>query len=128
MLAENTLVAWLKDRHGWRHYDGRVVDIGFAFTVSPQPDAYLMGDQAAFVMGLGPTIVLKRTGAVWGTGGNPYFMPLWQARTEEEFEAAFRRTHPQDDPARPPESVPFDYRPKRARGALRRLFGASEDS
>lgn len=106
MLSPQQLGEWVRATYGPRHADRRVSDIGFAWLIDTQPDAYLDGDTSAMTWGGGPVIVVKRTGAVWHTGSNPMFFPLYEARTEEEFRRAMAAAMPQCDPDRPPETIP----------------------
>lgn len=94
------LTVWLSDQFGWRVFDGRITDIGYAYSVSTHPDAYHAGDQSAMTYGNGPLIAIKRTGHVWAFGSNPAEMPIFEARDEETFYAAMSGR----DPDRP------DYR------------------
>lgn len=107
MLTRERLIKWMRARYGWRHLDRRINDLGYAYSIDTHPDAFHDGDRSAMTIGNGPILVIKRTGGVWGTGSNPLFGPLWQARTEEEFNQAMATVMPANDPARPPERVPL---------------------
>jgi hypothetical protein len=63
-VTREQVAAWLGERSGWRHLDGRITDLGWLFLVNTQPDDFLDGtgpqDPAA-----GPIVVVKGGGAVW---------------------------------------------------------------
>ncbi|MBT2365065.1 hypothetical protein J7E88_06970 [Streptomyces sp. ISL-10] len=99
--------AWVGAAYGTARPERRITDIGYAYVVNTQPEAYLDGDASAMTYGGGPLIVVKRDGAVWGFGSDPIFMPLYEARTEEEFRRAMARIMPQWDPDRPSSRIPF---------------------
>jgi hypothetical protein len=98
------LTVWLGEQFGWRVFDGRIADTGYAYSISTQPDAYHAGDQSAMTYGNGPLIAVKRTGHVWAFGSNPVEMPIFAARDEEAFYATLA-TMPGRDPLRPDYQV-----------------------
>lgn len=83
--AEDRLAEWLRATRGWRTIDGRIRDLGWAFAVSPQPDAYHDGNQLAMMYGVGPLIAVKRSGAVWALSSTPTESSLVGAKNEAEF-------------------------------------------
>jgi hypothetical protein len=101
-VTMDVLPPWLSRQFGWQVIEGRIHDLGYAYSVSTQPDAYHAGDQSAMTYGNGPLIVIKRTGAVWALGANPVEMPIFEARDDESFYAALasvfpgRHYHPPD--------------------------------
>ncbi|MFD3440287.1 hypothetical protein ACFWU3_22560 [Streptomyces sp. NPDC058685] len=110
MLTSRHLAEWVSARYGPRHAEGRIRDLGFAWSVDTQPDAYLDGDTSAMTYGNGPDIVVKRTGAVWQFGSSPMMLPLYEARTEEELRRAMAKLMPGADLDRPRETVPAPAR------------------
>lgn len=101
MLSMAALEDWLAHQYGWREFDGRITDIGYAYAVSTHPDAYHAGDQSAMTYGNGPLIVIKRTGALWGFGSNPIFLPVFEAQDEQSFDAAVAAAMPGRNLAQP---------------------------
>ncbi|MEV4682658.1 hypothetical protein [Streptomyces kurssanovii] len=106
MLTYEQVRDWVRGRYGPRHAERRITDIGYAYAVSTQPDAYLDGDTSAMTYGNGPELVVKRTGAVWQFGSGPATMPLYDVRSEDELRRAMAALLPGWDPDRPHESVP----------------------
>ncbi|WP_433332302.1 hypothetical protein [Spirillospora sp. CA-294931] len=102
MLTRERLVEWMRARYGWRHIERRVSDLGYAYSIDTQPDEYLDGDQSAMTYGNGPLIVIKSSGAVWSFGSNPMFLPIYQARSEDEFVRALSAL---------PAGAPHEYVP-----------------
>ncbi|RZS34293.1 hypothetical protein EV193_10980 [Herbihabitans rhizosphaerae] len=92
MVTHERLVEWLRTEYGWRHLDKRVHDLGYAYSVDTQPDAYHDGDENAMTWGNGPLLVIKSSGKVYEFGSNPMFQPIWTASTEQEFDAAVKAT------------------------------------
>jgi hypothetical protein len=84
-LTRAQLAAWLQATHGWRHIDSRISDLGWAFSVSTQPDLYHDGNRDAMTFGNGPLIVARRTGEVWTLSSTPDMVPAFSARTRQEF-------------------------------------------
>ncbi|MER7666411.1 MULTISPECIES: hypothetical protein [unclassified Streptomyces] len=111
MLTSRDLAEWVRARYGPRHTDRRIRDLGFAWSIDTQPDAYLDGDTSAMTYGNGPDLVVKRTGAVWQFGSNPMMLPLYEARTEVELRRAMAKLIPGADLDRPPETVPAPAQP-----------------
>ncbi|GGT10792.1 hypothetical protein GCM10010271_11650 [Streptomyces kurssanovii] len=107
MLTYEQVRDWVHGRYGPRHAERRITDIGYAYAVSTQPDAYLDGDTSAMTYGNGPELVVKRTGAVWQFGSGPATMPLYDVRSEDELRRAMAALLPGCDPDRPHESVPM---------------------
>ena len=86
MLTEDALRNWLTARYHWRVWDRRIRDIGYAFLVNRQSDAYLVsGDVEEMLIGIGDLVVLKASGAVWTFAVHPDFFPLYEADDEETF-------------------------------------------
>lgn len=106
MLTHERLVEWIRASYGWRHVESRISDIGFAFVVDTQPDAYHDGDRSAITYGNGPMTVVKRTGGVWQVGSNPVFWDLYEARTEREFRRELRKVRGRWAWYRPTERIP----------------------
>jgi hypothetical protein len=101
------VIGWLSVATGWRHLESRVVDLGWAFSVSTQPDEYHDGgDPHAMTYGNGPMIVVKRTGAVWRLSSRPAMVPAFAAATEDDFDRVMRAGYPHYDPDHPPEWLP----------------------
>lgn len=90
MLTYERLFAWLQAT-GWGHLDQRIVDGGWAFFVSTQPDAYHAGNQGAMTYGNGPMIVLKSDGKMFQYGSNPVVFPIYDATSEKDFYQAVRQ-------------------------------------
>lgn len=107
MLTYEQVRDWVRGRYGPRHAERRITDLGYAYAVSTQPDAYLDGDTSAMTFGNGPDLVVKRTGAVWQFGSGPSLMPLYDVRSEDELRRAMAALLPGCDPDRPHESVPL---------------------
>ncbi|MFF8842677.1 hypothetical protein ACF08N_08060 [Streptomyces sp. NPDC015127] len=101
------LCAWVRTTYATPRPERRIRDVGFAYLVDTQPEAYLDGDASAMTYGGGPVLVVKRDGAIWDFGSQPMFAPLYEARTEEEFRRAMARVAPEWDPDRPWSRVPF---------------------
>ena len=108
MLTHADVRDWAAREFGWQVFNGRIADLGYAYSVSTHPDAYHAGDQSAMTWGNGPLIVVKRTGAGWGFGSNPMFLPLYEARDEREFYATLARLMPRRDLNQPDYAVPLD--------------------
>ncbi|MFF3287946.1 hypothetical protein [Streptomyces sp. NPDC003023] len=111
MLTYEQVRDWARVKYGPRHAERRITDIGYAYSVNTQPDAYLDGDTSAMTYGNGPDLVVKRTGAVWQFGSAPTFMALYEVRSEDELRRAMAALLPQCDPDRPQESVPAPQTP-----------------
>lgn len=92
---------WLADKYGWRHLDDRISDVGWAFSVDTQPDAYLDGDESAMTYGNGPIMIVKHSGAVWHLSSNPEMIAVFSARHEDEFYKLMRAVSPVFDRTRP---------------------------
>ncbi|MGN9792353.1 hypothetical protein ACTMTU_14820 [Streptomyces sp. OZ13] len=107
MLTYEQVRDWVRGRYGPRHAERRITDIGYAYSVSTQPDAYLDGDTSAMTYGNGPDLVVKRTGAVWQFGSGPELMPLYDVRSEDELRRAMAALLPGWDPDRPHATVPL---------------------
>jgi hypothetical protein len=84
------VAAWLRNTRNWRHVESRVADLGWAFSVSTQPDAYHDGNQYAMTYGNGPMMVVKRTGAWWQLSSMPSMVPAFDASSEEQFYQVMR--------------------------------------
>jgi hypothetical protein len=110
MFTLAALTVWLGEQFGWRVFDGRITDIGYAYAVSTHPDAYHAGDQSAMTYGNGPLIAIKRTGHVWAFGSNPVEMPIFAARDEESFHAALAAMPGRDRPDYQVSTVPLSWR------------------
>lgn len=106
MITEVVLKDWLARQFGWRVFDGRIRDIGYAYSISTHPDAYHAGDQSAMTYGNGPLIAIKRTGGVWGFGSNPIFMRVFEAHDEQSFYTAVTAAMPGRDLNQPDYQVP----------------------
>ncbi|MGW0701357.1 hypothetical protein ACWD0A_18985 [Streptomyces sp. NPDC002867] len=106
-LPYPVLCAWVRTTYGTPWPERRISDLGFAYLVDTQPEAYLDGDTSAMTYGGGPVLVVKRDGAVWEFGSNPVFAPLYEARTEEEFRRTTARVVPEWDPDRPWSRIAF---------------------
>lgn len=78
---------WLRaTRPEWRYIERRIEDIGFAYRIETQPDAYLdSGDTGDMTFGNGAGYVLKSTGAGWFLPSIPDLLPINDARTERGF-------------------------------------------
>ncbi len=101
------LRAWMRTRFGWRHIDDRITDLGWAFHVTVQNDAFLdTGDHFLADVGSGPTIVVKRTRGVWRHGSGPGFIPAYEATDEHRFHAVLRALFRDHDPGKPHERLP----------------------
>jgi len=83
-VTREQVAAWLGERSGWRHLDGRITDLGWMFLVNTQPDDFLDGigpqDPAA-----GPIVVVKGGGAVWYLPLSPNVTGALGARDSREF-------------------------------------------
>lgn len=86
------LLVWLRTQFTGHHVDSRVTDAGWGWWINPQPDAYLDGNQLAGLQGIGPWLVMKRDGSVWRLAGDPISMQLYNATSEDDFHAIWRRT------------------------------------
>jgi hypothetical protein len=106
-LTEETLTGWLRTRYGWEVFDGRIRDVGFAFLVNQQPDAYHLGDYDAAKPDVGPLLVIKRTGAAWTFGSDPRIQPLYGAEDEVMFVRMLSDLLPERNPTKPTEFVPL---------------------
>lgn len=84
-LTTEQLGAWLRATRSWQHIDDRIGDLGWAFVVSTQPDAYHDGNEYAMTYGNGPLVVAKRTGEVWALPSTPDMVPAFNARNEHDF-------------------------------------------
>lgn len=107
MLTYEHVRDWVRGKYGPRCAEGRITDLGYAYSVDSQPDAALAGDTSAVTYGNGPDLVVKRTGAVWQFGSNPMLLPLYEARSEDELRRSMATLLPGTDPDRPHESVPL---------------------
>jgi len=105
-VTHERLVAWLRVITGWRHLESRIVDLGWAFSVSTQPDEYHDGNTYAMTYGNGPMIVVKHNGAAWRLASTPDLVPAFSAATEDEFWRILADAAPYFDRNNPPESVP----------------------
>ena len=105
-LTRERLVAWLRVARGWRHLDARIHDLGWAFSVSTQPDEYHDGNLNAMTYGNGPLIVIKRNGAAWTLSSSPAMVPAFQAATEDDFWRTLSDAAPYFDPNTPQEWIP----------------------
>lgn len=83
-VTREQVAAWLGERSGWRHLDGRITDLGWLFLVNTQPDDFLDGigpqDPAA-----GPIVVVKGGGAVWHLPLSPATTGALGASSLREF-------------------------------------------
>jgi hypothetical protein len=87
-LTAAAVATWLRTvRPEWRHVEDRIADIGYAFRIDTQPDAFLDGDDSAMTDGNGPAFVLKRTGEAWFLPSTYDMLPAFDARAEHEFRA-----------------------------------------
>jgi hypothetical protein len=101
------LVWWLRNTTGWQHIEARIVDLGWAFAVSTQPDEYhATGSPTAMTYGNGPMVVVKRTGGAWRLTSQPAMFPAFSAATEDDFWRVLREVAPYLDPNNPPEQIP----------------------
>jgi hypothetical protein len=107
VLTYEQVREWVRGRYGPLHAERRITDIGYAYTVTTQPDAYLDGDASAMTYGNGPDLVVKRTGAVWQFGSSPMLMPLYDVRSEDDLRRAMAALLPGWDPDRPHGSLPL---------------------
>ncbi|MDQ0844770.1 hypothetical protein [Streptomyces sp. V1I6] len=107
MLTYEQVREWVRGRYGPLHAERRITDIGYAYLVTTQPDAYLDGDASAMTYGNGPDLVVKRTGAVWQFGSSPMLMPLYDVRSEDDLRRAMAALLPGWDPDRPHGSIPL---------------------
>lgn len=97
-VPRERVVAWLAARHGWRHLDDRVTDLGWAYLVNTQPDDYLDG-RCGLSRAAGPLVVAKN-GAVWALPWSPGNVPALAARDETTFHQLMSAAgHPLDRPA-----------------------------
>ena len=106
-LTEEALTDWLRARYGWAVFDGRIRDVDFAFLVNQQPDAYHLGDYDAAQQGVGPLLVVKRTGAVWTFGAEVRLQPLYGAEDEQRFHRMLGDLQPERNPTEPDAFVPL---------------------
>lgn len=106
-LTEEALGEWLRTRYGWEVFDGRIRDVGFAFLVNQQPDAYHRGDYDAAKQDLGPLLVIKRSGAAWTFGSDPRIQLLYGAEDEVMFARMLNDLLPEQNPTKPNEFVPL---------------------
>jgi hypothetical protein len=85
-VTREQVAAWLGERSGWRHLDGRITDLGWLFLVNTQPDDFLDGigpqDPAA-----GPIVVVKGGGAVWYLPLAPEVTRALGAQDSRQFRA-----------------------------------------
>jgi len=92
MPTFDQVAQWLRTNYPeWLHVEDRISDVGFAFLLNTQPDAYLDGDKSAMTFGNGPGYVLKRTGAAWFLPSTPDVLAVYDARTERAFRKRMRK-------------------------------------
>ena len=103
MLSREDVVAWVAIRQATKHAEKRVTDGGFAFWVDTQPDDYHDGYEHAMTYGNGPSVVVKRTGAVWNLASNPGSLPIYGAKSEQELHATMKEAGM--DPGTPHEWI-----------------------
>lgn len=101
LVGIEQVTTWVRNTTSWRHVEDRIADLGWAFTVSTQPDEYHDGNEFAVTYGNGPMVVVKRTGAMWQLASTPDMISALQAPSEKDFYEVLRASLPGLDEERP---------------------------
>jgi len=102
LIGKEQVATWIRNTTGYRHVEDRIGDMGWAFMVSTQPDAYHDGNEYAMTYGNGPQVIVKRTGAVWPLSSEPSMVPAFSAQSEEAFYQILRDVTPNFNEEQPP--------------------------